>query len=215
MCPPSLLWAIDRLDGAVEQATVISGQAHNVVDVIIEFRAALRAVDPQRCPEVAAEFLCELFDGSATALNLMDYGLQLGRRFRALKLWWVLRAFGIEGVRDRIREHVRLAEEFARWVDREPQLERLAAAPLSVVCFRARPDGLDVAELDAFNLRLLELVNRSGEVFLSHTRLDPGIALRVAIGNLGTTAADVERCQQLLTEALAELASRTGSSAKP
>lgn len=74
MCPPSLLWAIDRLDGAVEQATVISGQAHNVVDVIIEFRAALRAVDPQRCPEVAAEFLCELFDGSATALNLMDYG---------------------------------------------------------------------------------------------------------------------------------------------
>ncbi len=130
----------------------------------------------------------------------MDYGVQLGRRFRALKLWWVLRCFGLEGIRERIRAHLRLAQGFAAFIDREPAFERMAPVPFSVVCFRAQPAGIEGADLDGFNLRLLERVNASGEVFLSHTRLDGGIALRVAIGNLGTTEADVERCQQLLVE---------------
>jgi aromatic-L-amino-acid decarboxylase len=112
----------------------------------------------------------------------------------------VLRCFGLEGLRERIREHLRLAQGFAAFVDRERAFERMAPAPFSVVCFRARPGGLEGADLDGFNLRLLERINASGEVFLSHTRLDGGIALRVAIGNLGTTEADVERCQQLLLE---------------
>jgi aromatic-L-amino-acid decarboxylase len=100
---------------------------------------------------------------------------------------------------------VALARGFADWVDAQPRLERLAPVPFSVVCFRARPEGLSGEALDRLNLELLERVNASGEIFLSHTRLDPGIALRVAIGNLGTTEADVKRCQELLVDGLATL----------
>jgi aromatic-L-amino-acid decarboxylase len=152
---------------------------------------------------------------SGTVVDLMDYGVQLGRRFRALKLWWVLRSFGLEGIQERIRQHVRLAQRFADWVDEQPGFERMAPAPFSVVCFRSRPPGLDGEELDRFNMELLDRINASGEVYLSHTRLDDGVALRVAIGNLGTTAEDVTRCQELLVEALTEQASRKRSSAMP
>ena len=156
----------------------------------------------RRAFSLVPEYLTTPLGGSAHAIDLMDYGVQLGRRFRALKLWWVLRCFGLEGIRERIRAHLRLAQGFAAFIDREPAFERMAPVPFSVVCFRARPGGLEGADLDGFNLRLLERVNASGEVFLSHTRLDGGIALRVAIGNLGTTESDVERCQRLLVEGL-------------
>jgi aromatic-L-amino-acid decarboxylase len=132
----------------------------------------------------------------------MDYGVQLGRRFRALKLWWILRCFGLEGIRERHRRHIEMACEFADWVDAEPGFERLAPRPFSVVCFRARPEGFEGESLDEFNLELLEHVNASGEVFLSHTKLDDGVSLRVAIGNLGTVETDVARCRELLSEGL-------------
>ena len=136
-------------------------------------------------------------------VDLMDYGVQLGRRFRALKLWWVLRSYGLDGIRAEIRRHVSLARAFADRVDAHPRLERLADVPFSVVCFRAIPeDAHDGPDLDRFNLELMERVNASGEVFLSHTRLDPGIALRVAVGNIGTGDHDVARCFALLEEAL-------------
>jgi aromatic-L-amino-acid decarboxylase len=142
-------------------------------------------------------------------VDLMDYGVQLGRRFRALKLWWVLRSFGAEGVRQRIRHHVQMAQSFADFVDGHPRLERLAPVPFSVVCFRALPEGADDPdEIDGYNMKLMEQVNASGEVFLSHTRLDPGVALRVAIGNLGTTTADVTRCQELVEEGMRCLSNR-------
>jgi aromatic-L-amino-acid decarboxylase len=157
----------------------------------------------RRAFSLVPEYLTTPLGGSGHAIDLMDYGVQLGRRFRALKLWWVLRCFGLEGIRERIREHLRLAQGFAAFIDREPAFVRMAPVPFSVVGFRARAGGLEGADLDGFNLRLLERVNASGEVFLSHTRLDGGIALRVAIGNLGTTEADVERCQQLLLEEVA------------
>ncbi len=140
---------------------------------------------------------------SGQVVDLMDYGVQLGRRFRALKLWWVLRAFGLEGVRLRLRRHMAMAEAFAQWVDDHPHLERLAPAPFSVVCFRARPrKDAAAGHLDRFNLELLERINAGGEVFLSHTRLDPGIALRVAIGNLHTTPADIERLRAVIDREL-------------
>lgn len=140
---------------------------------------------------------------SGTVVDLMDYGIQLGRRFRALKLWWVLRCFGAEGIRQRLRSHIAMASDFADWVDDHPDFERLAPAPFSVVCFRARPNGVDDGEaLDRLNLHLMERVNRSGSVYLSHTRLDPGISLRVAIGNLGTTSEDVRCCRSLLEKEL-------------
>ena len=134
--------------------------------------------------------------------NLMDTGIQLGRRFRALKLWMVLRHFGAEGLRDRLAEHIRLARLFASWVDASSTFERLAPVPFSVVCFRALPpDGAtDEASIDTHNEQLLDAVNRSGEIFVSHTRLHGRFAIRLAIGNLHTTEAHVARAWELLQE---------------
>jgi aromatic-L-amino-acid/L-tryptophan decarboxylase len=144
----------------------------------------------------------------AEVRNLMDTGIQLGRRFRALKLWMVLRHFGAEGVRRRLAEHMRLARLFATWVDRDPDFERVAPVPFSVVCFRARPTGEGWSEdsLNRLNERLLDEVNASGEVFLSHTRLDGRFVIRLAIGNLRTTEDHVRRAWDILREAAGRLA---------
>jgi aromatic-L-amino-acid decarboxylase len=136
-------------------------------------------------------------------VDLMDYGVQLGRRFRALKVWWVMRCFGLEGIRHRIRHHIEMARSFAAWVDEEPDFERVAPHPFSVVCFRACPGGLDEDGLDRLNMELMESVNAAGDIYLSHTKLRGKVALRVAIGNLGTTGGDVDRCRELLKEGLA------------
>ena len=132
--------------------------------------------------------------------NLMDYGIQLGRRFRALKLWMVLRGFGAEGIRERIRLHCAMAREFAERVRGAPGFEVAAPVPFSTVCFRATPRGTG-EEQDAVNERVLSRVNESGEAFLSHTRLHGRYVLRLAIGNLRTTRAHVERAWDLIREA--------------
>jgi aromatic-L-amino-acid decarboxylase len=139
--------------------------------------------------------------------NLMDTGVQLGRRFRALKLWMILRHFGAEGLRDVLRKHIDLARRFADWIDQSPDFERLAPVPFSVVCFRARPRGvpLDDKELDSFNERLMAAVNSSGEVFISHTRINGAIALRLAIGHLRTDEPHVARAWALLRQHTLEL----------
>jgi len=142
---------------------------------------------------------------AAPVKNLMDTGIQLGRRFRALKLWMVLRHFGANGLRARLTEHMRLANVFAGWVDASPQFERLAPAPFSVVCFRAHRAGSSDAELDALNERLLESVNQSGEIFISHTKLSGRYTLRLAIGNLHTTETHVARAWELLQQHAAQL----------
>ena len=146
-------------------------------------------------------------EGRAGTRNLMDTGIQLGRRFRALKLWMVLRHFGAQGLRAIYEEHLRLAALFARWVDEDADFERLAPVPFSVVCFRARPTGAahDERDLDALNERLLDAVNRSGEVFLSHTRLRDRMALRLAIGHLRTTEEHIARAWSLLREGIKSL----------
>jgi aromatic-L-amino-acid decarboxylase len=134
--------------------------------------------------------------------NLMDYGLQLGRRFRALKLWMVIRAFGVSGLRDRIRFHCALAQEFASWVKAEPGFEIVAPVPFSVVCFRL-VSGRSGEEQDRVNERVLAEVNAAGPVFLSHTKLGGRLVLRVAIGNLRTTRAHVEKVWELIRRAAA------------
>jgi aromatic-L-amino-acid decarboxylase len=143
--------------------------------------------------------------------NLMDTGIQLGRRFRALKLWMVLRHFGAEGIRQRLAEHMRLARLFASWVDAHDDFERLAPVPFSVVCFRAHPSGVgwDEAEFERFNTKLLEALNASGEVFLSQGgKLMGRYVIRLAIGNLRTTEQHVARAWELVQHHARELASR-------
>jgi aromatic-L-amino-acid decarboxylase len=132
--------------------------------------------------------------------NLMDYGVQLGRRFRALKLWMVMRAFGVKGLQERIRYHCALAREFAAWVEAQPGLELFAPVPFSTVCFRAVPDG-SPDQQDRFNERLLAEVNAAGPVLLSHTKLRGRYVLRLTVGNLRTTPAHVEQARRLIDEA--------------
>jgi len=141
--------------------------------------------------------------------NLMDTGVQLGRRFRALKLWMVLRHFGADGIRRRLAEHIRLAGLFASWVDTSDTFERVAPVPFSVVCFRAYPEILrgDQAALDDINARLLDAVNATGDVFLSHTKLGGQFTLRLAIGHIRTTERHVARAWELLQKHLANLSS--------
>jgi aromatic-L-amino-acid/L-tryptophan decarboxylase len=138
---------------------------------------------------------------TAPVKNLMDTGVQLGRRFRALKLWMVLRYFGAEGIRARLAEHCRLARIFASWVDADPLFARMADVPFSVVCFRCAPDGMvDEGALEVLNQQLLDAVNASGEVFLSHTKLRGKYVLRLAVGNIRTTEVHVRRAWDLLHE---------------
>jgi aromatic-L-amino-acid decarboxylase len=134
-------------------------------------------------------------------VNLMDYGVQLGRRFRALKLWMVIRAFGAEGLAARLRDHCAMARDFASWIEADPEWELLAPVPFSLVCFRWAPPGTSEAERDARNAAILERVNASGEAYLSHTRLDGRVTLRLAIGNVRTERRHVARAWELLREA--------------
>jgi aromatic-L-amino-acid/L-tryptophan decarboxylase len=143
--------------------------------------------------------------------NGSDYGIQLGRRFRALKLWMIIRYFGHEGLASRIREHCRLAQLFASWVEASPDWELMAPVPLSLVCFRACPqvDGTDEASRngrwDALNEEVMHAVNATGKAYLSHTRLNDKLTLRLAVGNIRTTEQHVRQVWELLNEQLAKL----------
>lgn len=130
--------------------------------------------------------------------NFMDWGVQLGRRFRALKLWMVMRYFGQEGLAARIRYHVALAREFASWVDASADFERLTETNLSVVCFRACPNWAAEDTLNTLNTELLQRINADGRVFLSHTKLRGVVCLRIAIGNIGTGQEHISAAWELL-----------------
>ena len=131
-----------------------------------------------------------------------DYGIQLGRRFRALKLWMVMRYFGHEGLAARIREHCRIARLFASLVDESPDWELMAPVPLALVCFRAKPEGVPVESQDALNETIMHRVNASGRALLSHTRLNDKLTLRLSVGNIRTTEQHVRNVWQLLNEEL-------------
>jgi aromatic-L-amino-acid decarboxylase len=123
--------------------------------------------------------------------NFRDWGIPLGRRFRALKLWFVLRSYGAEGLRARLREHIALAQEFGRWVTESPDFELLAPIPLNTVCFRFHPGrGTEAApsseELDWLNKELLDEVNSSGRMYITHTKLNGRYTLRFCVGQART-----------------------------
>ena len=140
-----------------------------------------------------------------------EYQPQLGRRFRALKVWFVMRYFGLDGLRARIAEHLQQAADLAAWVDGEPDAERLAPVPFATVCFRWHPRGTDdEARLDRLNQRLMERLNADGEFFISHTRLGGRFALRVALGNLHTESRHLERFWDLVRRLGPTVAAETG-----
>lgn len=134
-----------------------------------------------------------------TVNNYMDWGVQLGRRFRSLKLWFIIRSFGVEGLTSLLREHCRLAREFASWVDADKNFECIAPVPFSVVCFRYHPKGIDdESRLEKLNMQIIERINTTGELFLSHTKLNGRYTIRIAIGNIATTEKHIKRLWKLL-----------------
>ncbi len=154
--------------------------------------------------EAAFSLVPEYLRTPEQTTDLMNLGFQLGRRFRSLKLWMVIRAFGVEGLRERIREHCRMARELAAWIEAEPGFELAAPVPFSLVCFRARR-GTDPEAEDLFNERLLAAVNAAGPYLLSHTKLNERTVLRFAIGNLRTTPAHVRDAWELIRTTAAGL----------
>src|SRR5687767_14237770 len=147
---------------------------------------------------ILPEYLRNATTDAGSAVDFRDWQIPLGRRFRALKLWFVLRWYGAEGLRAHIRSHVALAQELAAWAEADERFDVAAPHPLSLVCLRPRwPEGVDA---DVATMTLLERLNDGGEVFLTHTTVRGQVVLRVAVGAPATTRADVERVWTLLRE---------------
>jgi aromatic-L-amino-acid decarboxylase len=195
--PAAMLPEHRTLLAGCERADSVVVNPHKWLFVPIDFSVLyIRNPDVlRRAFSLAADYL-ETSDGAAH--NYMDYGLQLGRRFRALKMWFAMRHLGVNGMRERLRRHIALAQTFASWVEADPEWEILAPHPLSVVCFRHAPPGLPSDAIDPHNIAVVDAVNATGEAFLSTTRLHGHIALRLAIGNERTTEGDVAAVWQLL-----------------
>ncbi len=143
----------------------------------------------------------------AEVVNYMDWGMQLGRRFRALKLWFVLRNYGARELRAIIRSHLEAARAFAGWVDEADGWERLAPVPLNTVCFRWLPAGVEGPDaLNERNLALMARVNQDGVIYLTHTKLDEVVTLRLAVGQRATTLEHVRQAWDALQDAARAIA---------
>jgi aromatic-L-amino-acid/L-tryptophan decarboxylase len=136
------------------------------------------------------------------AVNFMDYGFQLGRRFRSLKLWFVIRYFGVDGLRRIIRQHLRLAENFAAWIDAHPMLDRIAEVHFSTVCFRFKPGNLTQQKINDLNDELLKLINSSGKIFLSSTILNGNFIIRLSMSGIRSTEAILEKAKEIISESV-------------
>jgi aromatic-L-amino-acid decarboxylase len=143
---------------------------------------------------VLPEYLRNKATESGAVIDYRDWQIPLGRRFRALKLWFVIRHYGVEGLRYHVRRHVALAQEFARWVEASERFELAAPAPLNLVCFRHVGD-------DEVNRRLLARVNQSGELYMTHTVLNGRYTLRFCVGQTHTEARHVEAAWRKINEA--------------
>jgi aromatic-L-amino-acid decarboxylase len=142
---------------------------------------------------VLPEYLRNQATESGAVFDYRDWQVPLGRRFRSLKLWFVIRHYGIEGLRYHIRRHVALAQEFAGWVKASPDFDLKAPAPLNLVCFAHRAG-------DAFNRQLLDRLNQTGMIYLTHTMLDGRFALRFCVGQTNTQSKHVQRAWELIQE---------------
>jgi len=147
---------------------------------------------------VLPEYLRNKATESGAVIDYRDWQIPLGRRFRALKLWFVIRHYGVEGLQYHVRRHVALAQQFAAWVREDPRFELAAPAPLNLVCFRHR-------DADAFNQALLDRLNQTGRLYLTHTRLNDRLTLRFCVGQTHTEFRHVERAWKLIQEETAKL----------
>ncbi|HST26465.1 MAG TPA: aminotransferase class V-fold PLP-dependent enzyme [Gaiellaceae bacterium] len=192
MVCPELRWAFDGVDRA--DSLVVNPHKWLLTPMDCSLLWTSRPVDFRAAFSLVPEYLRT----PDAVESLGDYGPALGRRFRSFKLWTVLRCFGRSGLQSMIREHLRLAELFEGWVRDEPGWELCAPRPFSVVCFRREGSDED-------NERLLSAANASGEIFISHTKLDGRYVLRLAVGNLRTTEDDVRRAWDVLRREAAAL----------
>ena len=142
---------------------------------------------------VLPEYLKNQASASGAVFDYRDWHVQLGRRFRSLKLWFVIRHYGIEGLQHHIREHVRLAHKFTGWIRADPRFELAAPAPLNLVCFRHRAG-------DAVNQALMEQLNRSGDLYITHTKLEGKFTLRLCVGQLNTVERHVAQAWKRIQE---------------
>jgi aromatic-L-amino-acid decarboxylase len=149
---------------------------------------------------ILPEYLRNQATESGAVIDYRDWHIQLGRRFRALKLWFVIRHYGIEGLQHHVRQHVQLAQQFAEWVRNDKRFELAAPVPLNLVCFRHK--GGDTA-----NQTIMDRLNRSGDLYLTHTKLNGKLTLRLSIGQTNTQARHVENAWKKLQEE----AARAGS----
>ncbi len=142
---------------------------------------------------ILPEYLRNQATESGAVIDYRDWHIQLGRRFRSLKLWFVIRHYGIEGLRHNVREHVRLAQQFAGWVRNDDRFELAAPVPLNLVCFRHKAG-------DAVNQGMMDRLNHSGDLFLTHTKLNGKLTLRLSVGQMNTKARHVDRAWHRITE---------------
>jgi aromatic-L-amino-acid decarboxylase len=151
-----------------------------------------------RTLSILPEYLRNKATESGAVIDYRDWQIQLGRRFRALKLWLVIRHYGVSGLQHHVRRHVRLAQELASWIEADPRFELVTRPPLNLVCFRLR--GSDEA-----NQALLDRLNASGRLYLSHTRLRDRLVLRVSVGQTHTARRHVDAAWRLIQDLAAEI----------
>jgi aromatic-L-amino-acid decarboxylase len=146
-----------------------------------------------RTLSILPEYLRNQATESGAVIDYRDWHIQLGRRFRSLKLWFVIRHYGVEGLQHHIRQHVRLAQQFADWVRKDDRFELAAPVPLNLVCFRHK-DG------DEANQSIMDHLNRSGDLFVTHTKLNGKLTLRLCVGQTHTGARHVEKAWERIRE---------------
>jgi aromatic-L-amino-acid decarboxylase len=189
---PAMQWVIDGF----ELADSVVVNPHKMLFVPFDF-SALYVRDIARLRRVftlVPEYLRG--DAAGAEINYMDYGVQLGRRFRALKAWMVWRTFGREGLAARIREHMRLAQLFSEWIEADPRFELAAPTVMGVVCFRFIP-GSDTAS-DRVNEQLVQNINERGETYLMQTKLRGRSVMRLGLGNILTTEENLRRVWKII-----------------
>jgi aromatic-L-amino-acid decarboxylase len=142
---------------------------------------------------ILPEYLKNKATESGAVFDYRDWHVQLGRRFRALKLWFVIRHYGVEGLQYHIRKHVETAQKFTQWVKNSGDFEIVVEPPLNLVCFRHKSN-------DEFNMKLMNTVNETGKIFFTHTKLNGKVVLRMSIGQTNTEEKHVEQAWELIRE---------------